>query len=146
MEDCLISFETAKLAKEKGFEEYTSKTYKEYIKDRLLFDFKYGEDILLKNKGTVVLSYRIPFSEEEWSYFIPYPAPSQSLLQKWIREKHDLHIGIGLELHGENPKSFWFYIENIKNGSIVNIDKLNDAVFSYEEALEAGLVEALRKV
>jgi len=67
----------------------------------------------------------------------------QSLLQKWLREKHNIHIEI--------KKS-----NNIKNGFWVEVDiwdevhcieSLASVNFNtYEEALEVGLCEALKLI
>jgi len=65
MEDQLITFETAKLAKEKGFNERTSKAF-------------YYDGI--------VTSYNSQYAD------ILIPWPIQSLLQKWLREVKDIHI------------------------------------------------------
>ena len=106
----LISFETAKLAKEKGFKK--------------LCDFSYDEDGILT--GNCEQSYN-------------YVAPTQSLLQKWLREKHDIHITIT----SISQESWQYHIQKPK-------DKLGDNYEedfeNYEEALEVGLQEALKLI
>lgn len=125
MEDQLISFETAKLAKEKGcdipsvlvmyhpskikngFEikgKYTKRTYKDYYKN--------------------VSGDRI-----ERIHII-----SQTSLQKWLREKHNIHINIHWSEKG--------YIVFEKAHELDNTHWYE----TYEEALEAGLYEALKLI
>jgi len=92
MTDQLITFETAKLSKEKGFD--------------LINHLKNG---------------------------LP---PTQSLLQKWLRENHNIHIVISPTMGAIivellNPALTWGSIPPQK---------------SYEEALEAGLIEALKLI
>ena len=66
MKEQLISFSTAKLAKEKGFDNYDVANY-----------YREGINYALNNSGTSTI-------KEVGNY----PAPTQSLLQKWLREKH----------------------------------------------------------
>ena len=110
MKDKLIEYSTAKLAKEKGFKK--------------LCDFSYDEDGILT--GNCEQSYN-------------YVAPTQSLLQKWLREKHDIHITIT----SISQESWQYHIQKPK-------DKLGDNYEedfeNYEEALEVGLQEALKLI
>ena len=68
-----------------------------------------------------------------------YVAPTQSLLQKWLREKHDIHITIT----SISQESWQYHIQKPK-------DKLGDNYEedfeNYEEALEVGLQEALKLI
>ena len=76
MEEKLVTFDTAKLAKEKGFTirdiklmGYTSKFYNHNTKTLLAYG-RTGRTDLTK------------------AYF----APTQSLLQRWLRDIHDIYI------------------------------------------------------
>lgn len=114
MKEQLISFETAKLAKEKGF----------YIEDQ---------------------NNHIP----------KYNLPTQSLLQKWLREVHNSFIEVGIH----SPKNKYFTKKNLRYfveinyyGKNFNLEMTNKEDFlktnikSYEEALEIGLQEALKLI
>ena len=127
MQEQLVSFETAKLAKEKGFDERT-----------ILWFGKNDEIINLFGAKTFNsnIGNRSDFQ---------CCAPTQSLLQKWLREKHSIHIVV-------NPtiEMYWTFglinlgNENIKlNGPIVYN---NHDYNTYEEALEIGLQEALKLI
>ena len=123
MKDELISFETAKLAKEKGFDnlvcyyahgiagigEISSNTYKE-----------------LESSGDLANGV--------------LPIPTQSLLQKWLREEYDIHIFIKPMDTLTAGKQF------VGEYGIGYPDKGIGCFNTYEEALEAGLVEALKLV
>lgn len=92
MEEQLVSFEIAKLAKEKGFRYWCQKRYS-YREE------KYGE---LENS---------PFK----SVLVkPDPkqifAPTQSILQKFIRENRGVHIEINRNASG------WFWSMSKENG------------------------------
>ena len=70
-----VSFETAKLLKEKGFDENCA----------ALYDLRTGE-ISQQGVGYV-------FNNSQWENFIT--APTLQLAMKWLRELHNLHCDIG---------------------------------------------------
>jgi hypothetical protein len=131
MQEQLITFETAKLAKEKGFD---FKVYKEEkIYDKLGY--------LLKPEDEV-------FPNVEY-----FPAPTQTLLQKWLREVHNLYVDSYHDLTSDG-KSIQYYTswgflqqKDIDGNQNVNgwYDEYNDYK-TYEEALEIGLQEALKLI
>lgn len=123
MEDQLITFDTAKLAKESGYN-ISSIFHYDILGNKWAYDS--GNRLDRVNDNSIIY------------------APTQSLLQRWLREKHNFHISIGLNLHGDNPKSFWISFENLLKGSIIDV-KEHDYT-TYEEALEIGLVEALKLI
>jgi len=126
MIDELISFETAKLAKEKGFDE---KVYREYDKSGYLRCTSKSADVVLGPYDELLKSTE-------------YPAPTQSLLQKWLREEHKLQIAINYcgdtyPTVEEDYDAYYPSVRNFINGNIVE---------TYEEALEQGLQEALKLI
>lgn len=133
MEEQVISFETAKLAKEKGFKHKTNKGYSNTNTSipRLL-DCQYYYDF-----NSYTTENRGGWAE---GYGDLYAAPIQSLVQKWIREKHEIHIEIYSNASG------WGYILTKINGT--TIKEIEDDIFfnSYEEALEIGLELSLKRI
>ena len=117
MKEQLITFETAKLAKEKGF------------------DSKYTEDYdtlgFVQQRG-ILESHNL----ERVS------APTQSLLQKWLREVHNIYVLI--EIH-DSAKWFYFQI-TYKTNEGVEYTVPSSFYNTYEEALEVGLQEALKLI
>jgi hypothetical protein len=76
---------------------------------------------------------------------------TQSLLQKWLREKHNIHI---ICFYRASTKSYSInithtnltlteYTAEFKNSHKINIDILYN---TFEEALEAGLQQALNLI
>ena len=130
MKEELITFETAKLAKEKGFDEVTDINYYEDYNYKLESNF----NGLKHSDGN--------------NYFIS--APTQSLLQKWLRDKHNIHIQCEVRVtYGEYKKSFVnLYQMNVFtiSGDMKNHTTFTGNYNTYEEALEAGLVEALKLI
>lgn len=125
MEETLISFETAKLAKEVKFDLYTQNSYWN------------GE--LTRDTPGYPLENGITSQDNYWN-FERYYAPTQSLLQKWLRETHNIHISIDTNWSLENI-GFIFYIKsNIKDV------EMSERFNTYEEAFEEGLFEALKLI
>ena len=87
MKESLVLFKTAKLAKDKGFDVAQVKGY-----------YTHG-DIQL------VLWYDSENYNEQKD-FLAF-APTQSLLQKWLREEHSLHMEIFLS--DNSPYTGYYY-------------------------------------
>ncbi len=121
MSDTLVSFETAKLAKEKGFPDILGLTY--------------SQDGRLEGHRS-----------------INYPAPTQSLLQKWLREEHNISVN---PIPNFKTKVNQYHIgivfinKGVVDSTIMRIDDVYKTIVlfdSYEEALEKGLQEALKLI
>lgn len=120
MEDQIVNFETSKLLRE-------------------IIDFPYN--ILNWYSQLGVLNYSHTAGNEFHS-FRGIPAPTQTCLQRWLREKYDIHITI--EPFGD-PKTLyyeWTVISNLYEEEYE--DRRNFP--SYEEALESALQEGLNLV
>lgn len=133
MKEQLISFDTAKLAKQKGFNIICRCFYNtdkeleiadDFVGDTLLEQREFIEDLIL------------------------YEAPTQALLQKWLEDKHNLYL---------QPKH---YIKNYEPVVLINILKLintdnEEIVFESKVTFiriklkmwkEKGLQEALKLI
>jgi hypothetical protein len=121
MEEQLISFETAKLTKEKGFPVKDGDLGYFYVYNKREKEFEFSTDAEIIN-----------FTVDSY-----LPAPTQSLLQKWLREKRQIHI----EIYSNH--SGWGWILTEINGT--TIKEIKDDIFfkNFEEALEIGLEKAL---
>ena len=133
MEDTRINFETAKLAKEKGFPQETNRLEIPY------YNYK-GEF-----KGDVS-DWRIRkyLRGEDTSDIEFVSAPTQSLLAKWLREKHGIDISI-LILGISDYQVYIHKKRELKYNGIVNF-VFDNKDNIYEEALELGLQEALKLI
>ena len=118
LKEKLISFETAILAKEKGF----------HISSR---GEGMGKRVFIN--GELVNAI---FSSKNHIH-----APTQSLLQKWLREVHE--ISIKIDDYYTNSRVRFDY-------NVCELGSQEDnpvGIFeTYEEALEAGLQEALKQI
>jgi hypothetical protein len=122
MKEQLISFETAKLAKEKGF---ALNSYSGFVFDK---------------KG---IELNLAFYDMEDKY----ARPTQSLLQKWLRDIHNIQINIENYHSIKEEKPYNVYIEYMINEhwTYKDFDEKND-YNTYEEALEKGLQEGLKLI
>ena len=125
MKEQLVSFETAKLAKEKGFDWRVTHRYQ-------------GEDLI---SGAL---YNSNDKEEQalWNVEL-ISVPSQSLLQKWLRDEHNIDVWAQPFVMNNNlpDESYSYFL--FKDGSWIKdgVDYLD-----FEDALESGLYEALKLI
>lgn len=120
MTEELVTLETAKLLKEKGFNEY--------CKNVIDIDNILRETLYRTNENLPKQCFSLP---------------TQSIAQKWLRETKDLHIGICY-----SHKLFWYYeIMSVSNHVLVGLANRPSIHYNtYEEALEAGIQEALKLI
>lgn len=130
MEETIVGFDVAKLAKEKGFPQdgnYLRKSYYNHegelngdVSKQLIDRYKAKKEGRLPNPG-----------------FETIEAPTQTILQKWLRESHHIHISVNY--HDYN---FVLCILNMKND-----ETLYESVHgNYENLLEIGLIEAVNLI
>ena len=123
MEETLVSFEVAKLLKEKGFNIWQNSFYNGIE----LEEFDYNRD------GATYFD-NPKYDNENTIY-----APTLSLAQKWLREVHNIHIQI-IFLPINNR--FIFAIYKYGKEDIESVLEYE----TYELALEAALQEALKLI
>ena len=114
IEEEYISLDTAKLAKEKGF---NVPVYTHYTKRGTVWHCENKEDF---NKSADVCS-----------------RPTQSLLARWLRGKYSKNVYVVMSI----TEKYIFWVQDIH--SLVKV-KTTDLYDTYEEAMEAGLQEALK--
>ena len=121
MEEKLITHETAKLAKEKGFDNVKYKEYEPYY----------------KKDGTHVVWHTLHGKRNEEE--VCCEIPTQSLLQKWLREKHNILV---IPDYDVGKKVFFYWL--IQN------TELRQGYYkeftSWEESFEKGLLEGLKLI
>lgn len=125
MKEKLIEFETAKLAKERGFD---------WEVEKMFSGLKLTENT----------SLRFDWNSQNNIDFIS--VPTQSLLQKWLRDVHGIYVESYHDLTA-NGKGIQYYTNwgFIKDHAGGGYDEYNDWR-TYEEALEKGLQEALKLI
>lgn len=122
MKDQLISLETAILAKEKGYDQSPYKTDNAYGPE-----YTDGSNIKLRSNSL--------FNPDSNTAV----APTQSFLQKWLREEHNIIVLVDTFLGKFICKVNKIIVTNNKTGNILKYN-------TYEEALEQGLIEGLNRI
>lgn len=118
MKESLISLKTAKLTKEKGIKIIVENCYDpKCLEPNHIFNW--WEEIYCSTPERI---QRL------------IPAPSQSLLQKYLREIHHINVFVLPNRYDSNQ---WYYV--VGNLSISK----EETNFTYEEALEEGLYNGL---
>lgn len=143
----ISNFETAKLAKEKGFKIPTRHYYEQALKSKKNKEDGYSGTFGWK-KGETNLQdgYNVNQETNTESYWYVCSAPFQTQIQDWLRETHSLNIYVTttptfgkLESHKSKYKA---HIEVLFQPfkSVTMKYYLGD---THEEALEKALLEAI---
>lgn len=124
MQEQLITFETAKLAKGKGFDWKCKDWFK-----------KNGESDNLN-------AYTWNSNEGNQVNFL-FTRPTQSLLQKWLREVKNIDVIVLYQYGTDKERKY-----DVETYSMyVEEEEFEEVEYnSYEEALEDGLQEALKLI
>lgn len=137
MKEQLIEFETAKLAKKKGFDIECENFISKY-----------------DNETESIYSYiggHFEQQREMAKEHILYEQPSQSLLQMWLRKQYNIEIVSYPIIVGKYSFKIYFLdkIVNIVflNGrNVANNNDTNKSFDTYEETLEKALVQSLKLI
>lgn len=138
MKEQLISFEAARLAKEKGFNELCDYHYcygsgdKEEPKTGHVFIGGFVDDSACnrKYKNSELVEWDLPYGE--------FSAPTQSFLQKWLRDNFAIEIAVQ-----------WFdkcYINAVAKQPFKANTYRIEGIGRYEDALEIALIKALKMI
>ena len=129
MTEELVTLETAKLLKEKGF------------------NWK-CEHIIGCNK--VITKYDLPQSmsccTEIDNESVEFLCPTLYIAQKWLRKTKNLHIEIYRNTCGYGYVRWYYRLYDIKDYDFLSETEVDKIYKSYEEALEAGIQEALKLI
>lgn len=137
MKDELIKFETAKLAKEKGFDAP--------CRNYFLWDERNGVWNFPLNANEMLLGDESNFNR-----------PTQSLLQRWVREVHGIHFVMIPTITSAWTYKLLTVLSERDNDVIIGIKSISDVppykdvcgydFSTYELALESALLEALNLI
>jgi hypothetical protein len=118
----ICTYEVCKLAKEKGFNEYEACNH------------IYEDDEQWYTLTTYTNARGIDWSKDKFTV-----APTQSLLQRWLREEKGLHITVPFD-----NNEFWWQIKILANGDSEYSEALGFS--TYELALKDALKYALENL
>lgn len=128
MQEELISFPTAKLAREKGFD----------LKVKNWFDTSWNP-FIEKNPIEWESSIFVDFNSGKIDRF---SRPTQTLLQRWLREVRNTHVYVTPESISKQNGSYLYHIL----GDNITLHFKGVLGMNYEEALEVGLQEGLKMI
>ena len=118
-----VSYETAKLLKEKGFDEPTVFRYGDYPDNN---------DLLFAPSGMAIVK-----NSETQPYF--YSAPTLQMAMKWLREVHSIFISIQQHM---DMSYVWYIYEDLTPKGCDRESHNN----TYEEACEAAIKYCLENL
>lgn len=123
MHDEICTYEVAKLAQEMGF----------------------PLQKVIKQNGRAFF-YELPQSHPDWANCDAWYLPTQSLLQRWLREEKGIHISVEYEwVENFDGWTFWAYIKQVKDERVID-DAIKSGFNTYELALEDALKYALENL
>lgn len=117
-----VSLEVAKLLKEKGFD----------VKS----DFRYIEAVTMRNVK----------AKKHWTHYEYYRCPTLYEAQKWLRDRCITVIALPF-IKGNSKK--WYHVkvkDTLSDLSLILVDRKSNYYNTYEEALNAGILEALKMI
>ena len=119
MKEQLVTFEVAKLAKEKGFNELSDSCY----------------NII------GVISNNINNKNQDWTDNEVYTAPTQSLLQKWLRDVHKIDVNVIPVRYTGHPDIAYYTF------AVMSVTPMKEYKYNtWEEALENALEKGLEEI
>ena len=124
-----VSFETAKLLKEKGFDEMTE----------LAYGLEHGHI-----RSDLPVSY---WKNSEIGKY-KFSCPTLQMTMKWLREVHNIHIELNPICIGDSNEDLeWHYGWAVRTTIFTDRWKRHDAErISYEEACEAAIKYCLENL
>jgi len=145
-----INLETAKLAKEKGYDEMINGYLVEYLIDQIDEEYPDGGGAFSMTKGEVEfyseLSRNTELNEAGGETYDCYSCPTLYMLQKWLREKHNIIIQVNIVV--ENDYYFDILYSPIEKTRVYQTTKIDseydDFYETYEDALGEGLRQGLK--
>jgi len=136
-----VGFETAKLLKEKGFDEPCDKKYfgddcsgPSYIRD----SWEEGGDVCPTSNSNL----------DDGSKYTDVSAPTLQMAMKWLREVYNLFISISIWLrHKDGTVQYYYEIRNLNNKDFETIAGTTIAEFdSPEKTYEAAIMCCLKNL
>lgn len=120
IEEQYVSFDTAKLLKEAGFD---APCYKQYSDRGVQWDSTSPSN----------------FNADDWGY----SCPTQDLAARWLREVYNVAI---YSLYDDDMEQWFYVIDAFAKNPVINGFQSGSEYDDYESALEAGLHEAVKLI
>ena len=132
IEESCVSFDTAKLLKEVGFDIPCRGIY---VTDRTgYYEFREYDN----KQTTDDLCWD---SEDGFQY--EYLAPTQALADKWLREVYNVAI---YSLYDDDMEQWFYVVDAFTKNPVINGFQSGSEYDDYESAFEGGLQEAIKLI
>ena len=136
IQEAYCSYEVAKLLKEKGFNELCGRYYSSQFNE-----MRTVGDICMMSWNSI---------SDEYEYI---SIPTHQMAMAWLREKHNLYIGINIEVGDIQMLPSYDFEETVLGYTFVIYDKetliwvfKDKTPRSYEDAVEAAIKYALKNL
>lgn len=132
IEEQFVSFETAKLLKEAGFNVPCRGIY---VTDRTgYYEFREYDN----KQTTDDLCWN---TEDGFQY--EYLAPTQALAEKWLREVYNIAI---YSLYDDDMEQWFYVVDAFTKNPVIDVFQSGSEYDDYESAFEDGLREAIKLI
>lgn len=132
IEEQFVSFNTAKMLKEAGFDVPCRGIY---VTDRTgYYEFREYDN----KQTTDDLCWN---TEDGFQY--EYLAPTQELAARWLREVYNIAI---YSLYDDDMEQWFYVVDAFTKNPVIDVFQSGSEYDSYEEAMEAGIVKCLELV
>ena len=124
-----VSFEVAKLLKEKGFDENVNSSYSDNAQ---VFYHNGGNNSYFDSINSVLYHYARPTSQ---------------MAMKWLKNKHNIFIEISVGYVGTDESIVYFWIPCVLKENHIEYPTMEEIIAnSYEEAVKAALKYCLKNL
>ena len=120
IEESYVSFDTARMLKEAGFDVPCTS--------------QYTEGKCIWNVG-----YPYNFNQDEFDY----SRPTQALAARWLREVYNIAI---YSLYDDDMKQWFYVVDAFTKNPVINGSQSGSEYDDYESAFEDGLREAIKLI
>ena len=120
IEESYVSFDTAKLLKEAGFDVPCTSQYSE-------------------GKSIWNVGYPDNFNQDEFGY----SRPTQALAARWLREVYNVTI---YSLYDDDMEQWFYVVDAFTKNPVINGFQFGSEYDDYESAFEDGLREAIKLI
>lgn len=120
IEESYVSFDTAKMLKEAGFDVPCTSQYTEGM-------------------GVWNVEYPYNFNEDDFGY----SRPTQALAARWLREVYNVAI---YSLYDDDMEQWFYVVDAFTKNPVINSFQSGSEYDDYESAFEDGLREAIKLI
>ena len=133
IEEQFVSFDTAKMLKETGFEEMVNSCFMyDDNADEYEYEFVSGYAIVKKALRDNYNGYENTISR-----------PTQALAERWLREVYNVAI---YSLYDDDMEQWFYVVDAFTKNPVINGFQSGSEYDDYESAFEDGLREAIKLI